>query len=948
MGKLFLFLKKIYNKIPVDRESKLKLKGKFYRTFGRFFQNTTSYIQWKAYQNWMEQREWLEKHAKNAKQGALEIDWRQAETFECSGSIAIHLHLFYPDLMEEFAQYFSHMPYTFDLYISIIDDRVREEVLRKASGIPKVGQVVVRKVENRGRDVAPLLATFGKELLNYDYFCHVHSKKSLYTGGEQLDWRQYLLEHLFGSEELIRAVFYGFEQGEKVGMIYPETFPDMPYWGHAWLQNEKSRDELLAKTGLSCPPGKKYIDFPMGTMFWARTQALRQFFEAGLRTEDFPEENGQTDGTIAHAFERCTVLACRYNEYNTLIYNGKTREFIYNEGRKNFEQYYIKSFERLKEEANQCEIVSFDIFDTLVSRAVARPDDAFDLLELQLRKNGFSRLQFKELRKEAEGNCRKKNPDRDCDLDDIYQEFSVLSKLSAEDCERIKQAEVNQELRLIEPKKEMAAFYHEILAQNKHVFLVSDMYLRRKDIEKILEKCGITGYEKLFLSCETNLRKDDGSFWKTYSEKYHAPNWLHIGDNEKSDMQIPSDYKFRASHILSIQDLYECSDLGEVYPLRKIPNPIMSVAVGLSLKRLFNHPYALNQDLLDLRIRKEEDFGYAVIAPVIMGYMNHLCRKVLEQKAEKIFFFAREGYLLKELFDIMKDMLPALSSVGSEYLYVSRRALSMASVKTWADIKELLSIQYRGTFSDLLHTRFGMESSEGREDSIALPEEMDKVAVRVEKYQEKILKRAEQERNNYLNYYHTKKIGKEHRIFVSDIGYSGTIQYYLSKLTGDTFDGYYFATDFREKPLAIEGNSIHGYYAEKDSYQGCSRSFVHRYHLLLESILIAPDGQLVCMDEEGACMFAETGTKYYTDEIIRCQEGIKQYFRDFYGICAEYALSAEIDKEFPEGLMRAAVEDGILHKDLEQSFVVEDFYCSDLEISVLQHYREKGLEEPGI
>lgn len=936
MGNVFRVLKVFFKKMPLDATRKTQLKNGFYKTFGGLFKNNESYRQWLAHQRWMETL------LKEKKQGVMELDWEKVKSFSFQGTIAIQLHLFYVDLMEEFVGYFKHMPYDFDLYIAMIDDSEKETVMQQALTVPHCKKVIVKKVENRGRDVAPMVTAFARDLLKYDYFCHIHSKKSLFTGNEQMDWRKHLMNHLFGSEQLIRGIFYGFEHGEKVGMIYPETYSAMPYWGHTWLQNSAAREELLQKIKVPYIANEKYIDFPMGTMFWARTKALKQFFESGLVVEDFPEEDGQTDGTIAHAFERCTVPVCKHNGYDILVYDERTKQFIYNKGRKNFEQYYAKSFGQMKEFASKCDIVSFDIFDTLVTRKVARPDDAFDLLEMHLKSKMGLEIPYRQWRKEAESICRKKNPQSDCDLDEIYREFASVSGFNAETCERIKEAEIENELDLIEPKPAMIEFYDYVVKDlKKRVFLVSDMYMRRADIERILQKCGIGEYEQLYLSCELNLRKDDKTFWKEYSKRYDGLKWMHIGDNETSDMQISGDYGILGYHILSSADLYECSNIGEVYNLCQIDNPVTSVAAGLSLKRLFNQPFGLNEDMLRLVVGREEDLGYALLGPVILGYIHGLCREVLDKKVNKVLFFAREGYLLKDLFNIAKKYVPSLASVQGEYLLVSRRALSLASVECEEDIQELLKLSFTGSFQRFLHHRFGIDDVNASLEEIQLPQEVGKVIGMLKSYEEEILKKAKWERDNYLKYYHSLGEISDSRIMVSDIGYSGTIQYYLSKLTGQSYDGYYFATDSKKRPLAIAGNTMKGYYVEDDSCSECSVSNVYKYHLLLECILIAPKGQLVCVDANGEFVYTEEKNPYFTQQVERIQEGIRQYVKDFYETCGASALELPLDKTFSEKMMKAAVEYGVIDKSLEACFTVEDFYVSDQEISVLGQYKNK-------
>ena len=105
-------------------------------------------------------------------------------------TIAIHLHLYYVDLLEEFFEYFTNMPYKFDLYVSCKEGSDIKAITHKFKKLKNVGKVDVRYTINRGRDIAPLYVQFGAEIEKYDYFLHIHSKKSLYSGSEKLDWRK--------------------------------------------------------------------------------------------------------------------------------------------------------------------------------------------------------------------------------------------------------------------------------------------------------------------------------------------------------------------------------------------------------------------------------------------------------------------------------------------------------------------------------------------------------------------------------------------------------------------------------------------------------------------------------------------------------------------------------------------------------------------------------------
>jgi len=46
------------------------------------------------------------------------------------------------------------------------------------------------------------------------------------------------------------------------------------------------------------------MNFPVGTMFWARTAALKPLADLNLQWEDYTEEPIPIDGSMLHAIER--------------------------------------------------------------------------------------------------------------------------------------------------------------------------------------------------------------------------------------------------------------------------------------------------------------------------------------------------------------------------------------------------------------------------------------------------------------------------------------------------------------------------------------------------------------------------------------------------------------------------------------------------------------------
>lgn len=922
--KIFVFLKKIYKKLPINYKQKNKLKGVFYRLFGFMFKNTTSYRVWNAM------------NVKDVPEETIKVSEEQYKKVEVEKKIAIQLHLFYVDLANEFKMYFDNMPFKFDLLVSMVDESEKENVVNIFSKVKNVEKIEIRIVKNRGRDVAPLISSFGNDILKYEYICHIHSKKSLFTGGEQTAWRKHLLDALLGSTDTINKHFYLFEKKQDIGLIYPETFETMPYWGHTWLKNKSARDELLLRIGVLAKSDNIYIDYPMGTMFWARVEAIKQFFEAKIKTEEFPKEGGQIDGTIAHAFERCLGVVTGYNGYNLMVYDDKQDVYAINYGAKNFGQYYVKNTESLKHELSEYDVVSFDIFDTLTSRRCFE-EDVLDLVELKIDSIIDDKTNFKEKRLLAEANLRNRYPDKDCDIDEIYDELSKDMNWDNNQSQKAKEIEIETQKRLICPKEGLVEVLKYVKHQlKKEVNIISDMYLKKSDIEDILSSIGVKkeDYNNLYVSSDTDKRKDNEEMWRYYKEIYNDKKLIHIGDNEVADVQIPGDMGIANYHVMSNKSLFQVSDLGKVIRKNNYTNIADRVQLGIILNKSFKEPFAYNDSKFKVKFDSPREIGFSVFGPIILNYILWIIRKTKESNISKVLFCSREGYLLRQVYDLMANTydLPK-----SEYVYVSRRALSMATIYNEEDISIPLEIYYEGKLKNLIEKRYGLTLENVTDDDIKLPDDKNKVLKVLKPYEAEILKRASYERGNYKAY--LENILTENCI-IADIGYSGTIQYLLSKLTGLKFDGMYMATDEKKKPEMIGGNKISGYYIDGDFEQEISKSFIHRYHLILESVLIAPDGQLKMIGENGKPVFEQETNELYDENIKEIHSGILDFANEY-----AQTMSSEIFKIYPErnlaeGLMEAVVRLDIIEKNIADSIKVDDKYCSGEILNAVDYYKK--------
>jgi len=216
--------------------------------------------------------------------------------------IGVHLHLHYPDLLPELTAHLAQIPAPFRLYVSTPADSAAA-TRRALAGALARAELRVDSFPNRGRDIGPLVAGFGPDLARHDVICHIHSKRSPHNAAKD-DWRRQLLGTLLHSPAAVAEILSLFQQNPHLGLVFPEYHAALA--GQiGWGTNLDAAQALARRLDPDLEPDPGHLTlFPAGSMFWARGTALAPVFDAGLGFDDFPPEQGQIDGTPAHAIER--------------------------------------------------------------------------------------------------------------------------------------------------------------------------------------------------------------------------------------------------------------------------------------------------------------------------------------------------------------------------------------------------------------------------------------------------------------------------------------------------------------------------------------------------------------------------------------------------------------------------------------------------------------------
>jgi len=237
--------------------------------------------------------------------------------------VLVHGHFHYPELVGELVERLAVNEVPVTVHLTTTSDEKAAEITRTLEQSALTGWQV-QVVPNRGRDLAPLLAGIGMRAVDdFDLLLHVHGKRSPHVDSSISErWRDFLWENLVGGRSaMLDRIHAGFATQPTLGLAFPED-PHL----NDWDLNRADGERLAVRLGITTPL-PNHFDFPVGDMYWARTDAIRPLFEAGFQWHEFPEEPLPIDGTMLHALERLTpfVVAERGYAYAKTVVPGVSR-----------------------------------------------------------------------------------------------------------------------------------------------------------------------------------------------------------------------------------------------------------------------------------------------------------------------------------------------------------------------------------------------------------------------------------------------------------------------------------------------------------------------------------------------------------------------------------------------------------------------------------------------
>lgn len=546
--------------------------------------------------------------------------------------------------------------------------------------------------------------------------------------------------------------------------------------------------------------------------------------------------------------------------------------------------------DEIKNKIINVDVVSFDIFDTLLKRNVKNPSDIFTIMErIFRRERKIDICDFKNKRIMAEKKARENCKTNEITLEDIYCNFD--DQVIKNNRKYLQNLEVEVEIKLCTSNKKIQELYYWCLQSRKKIVLISDMYLSLQVIETMLRHCGYTGYEKIYLSSFYNARKSNRELYKLVNKELHKKykSIFHIGDSFKSD-GINARKEFKGSFVIPTN----------------INNSLFFKLNKSDLNRNFDYLqlYSFCNNNIDISWSAYRKFGYEVFGSILYGFSEWLISEVKKEKIQKIFFFSRDGLIMKKAFEHFNID----KNIQSYYLEVSRRSLRVPQLwmnPEYVDIVKSFSAasmhNIRGFFETLglnlddyntLCDELGISLNyKFKKKDMIKDELLIKLYSRIKG---DVIKNSKKEYEILLKYLNSKNFNG--KVAVVDIGWRGSMQKFLINTVSKTnisvdMKGYYIglaegATEYK-KEVDIDFNGYVFDCTKNHNEKDIRQPFVG----LIETLFLAQNGssKYYYINENGEIRVNYYENEYYENgeltisakRVVEIQEGALRFISDF-------------------------------------------------------------------
>ncbi len=500
-------------------------------------------------------------------------------------------------------------------------------------------------------------------------------------------------------------------------------------------------------------------------------------------------------------------------------------------------------------ESGAYDLLSLDVFDTLVWRRVAVPADAFFLIADGLIERGAlwpssTRASFVQVRVQAEVRAREQVRGMEVTLEQIWEQFPV-GYLRGVGPAAGAALEFEIERALVATHPDVAALAQLARTRGLKVALVSDTYFKAAQLRVL---AGIDA-DFVIPSCEHGVSKYHGLHRILLAQCKVPPNRvLHVGDNEHADVEGPQAFRIDTFHLAKFPPGYE---------------RLIKREFPTSVSRREEFVRADDAGLTALRSRAlfadsspHERWGAGVLGPVIAGFGDWVVERCAELGIQHALCLMREGRVFKQVIDTHPDGPVTHECFVSRYVALKASIIDGSEDELRAFVIRP-SAQLRGRI--LRQLGLTTEDVPGDPDERLQPAECLALVRRIARdhdLRRKVVDESRATRRRFLAHLDS-LLGPDHSgtVAVVDLGYKGTIQGCIHRILaserkGLALHGLYLVTGGEASETQRAGAVLEGWLAENGQPVGMAHTFV-RSPEIAEQSLMADCGTTIGHTEDG-------------------------------------------------------------------------------------------------
>lgn len=579
----------------------------------------------------------------------------------------------------------------------------------------------------------------------------------------------------------------------------------------------------------------------------------------------------------------------------------------------------------LRSKIQQSDVVSFDVFDTLVTRPLSEPGALFGLIAARastlFRAHGIDPADFGgfvELRKraaKAAAREAREHGSEEYNLTLVYAWLVNTVGAPQSLVPELKALEEQAEVAISLPREAGREAFQMALGLRKRILLISDTYLDSQVVADIVKRAGYAQYERLFVSSDLGKLKSSGTLYAHIRQLVPAElGWLHVGDNRLSDVRVPERLGIAAHHEASATTRYARDSLvRSVFTQGELTRHLgAQITHGVIARKFFDRAESTSREA---RFGGSPyRLGYEAGGPLFVGFSKWVLDQARRDGITDLYFLARDGLIPRKVCELLPQ--EATGAPATHYVWASRRAYVTAAMETPSDVLQALDLLFRtAKLRTLWLQRFGLEESRLLAGSLSAagfasfdeeiqqsnPADMARLRDLVQRNMDVILAQAAVERKLLQRY--LAEVGltdPRRRVALVDLGHNASLQVALARLLGrNDLRGYYFATFDAARAPYMAGHQIESYLLQFELAALSSHPYAR--NLGLFEFLFLPDERSFMHFKAGPAqelepVFAEADEARRCEVVAEVHRGALDFARDASHACLGDRAALEMSK----------------------------------------------------